>query len=142
MGRIPVKKILKELGKLKEYDYPTEQSSVFLLPNGRFVGKDLIFSHGEMLEKIIGKKLPVREHFRYLVKLQVIRLVVDNSDLYININVKVTKLQKTNLRKIIRSGRYKDYAIDTYGVYTQDYTSKTTHVFLRDIYKILDLKMP
>ena len=142
MERIPVKKILKELGKLKEYDYPTEQSSVFLLPNGKFVGKDLIFSHGEMLEKIIGKKLPVREYFRYLVKLQVIRLVVDNSDLYININIKVTKLQKTNLRKIIRSGRYKDYAIDTYGFYTQDYTSKTTHVFLRDIYKILDLKMP
>ena len=66
--------------------------------------------------------------------------MVDNSDLYININVKVTKLQKTNLRKIIRSGLYKDYAIDTYGFYTQDYTPKTTHVFLRDIYKILDLK--
>ena len=122
MARIPVKKILNELGKLKEYEYPTEQSSVFLLPDGRFVGKDLIFSHGEMLEKIVEKKLPVREYFRHLVRLDVVRLTVADSDLYINVNMNVTEKQKTSLRKIVHSGKYKNYAIDTYGFYTKNYT--------------------
>ena len=40
MGNIPVKKILKELGKLNEYHYPTEKCDLFLLPNGRLVGND------------------------------------------------------------------------------------------------------
>ena len=37
MEKIPIKKILKELNNLKEYEYPIEQSSVFLLPSGKMV---------------------------------------------------------------------------------------------------------
>ena len=33
--KIPVDKILKEVGKLPKYDYQTEQSSIFLLPDGK-----------------------------------------------------------------------------------------------------------
>ena len=54
MSKIHVQKMLKDLNTLPEYDYPTEQSSIFLLSDGKMVGSDIIFSQSKILEKIIG----------------------------------------------------------------------------------------
>ena len=52
-----INKILSGLSKLREYEYPTEQSSVFVLPNGKMYGHDIIFDHCHIFENILGKKL-------------------------------------------------------------------------------------
>ena len=99
LSNIPVQKILKELNKLPKYKYPPEQSSVFLLPDGKMVGSDTLFGHCMMLEKIVGIKLDVQLFFQHLVALRAIKLTVSDSVLYININAYTTKKQEDVLKK-------------------------------------------
>lgn len=138
LEKIPVTKILKELDKLPEYDLPTEQSSTFILPNGKIVGSDIIFNHLKMLEKIIGK-LDRDEYFKHLLMLRVVKLVVDDSVLYININTYVTDEQKAVLEKLRKCDEYNEYAVDTYG---GEVRTKKSILDYDYIYKILDLKKP
>lgn len=138
LEKIPVTKILKELDKLPEYNLPTEQSSTFILPNGKIVGSDIIFNHLKMLEKIIGK-LDRDEYFKHLLMLRVVKLVVDDSVLYININTHVTDEQKAVLEKLRKCDEYNEYAVDTYG---GEVRTKKSILDYDYIYKILDLKKP
>lgn len=140
MARIATKKILNELSKLQEYDYPTEQSSVFILPDGKMVGSNKIFNHGKMLEQIIGEDLDVKKFFRYLVATRVVRLVVDDSILYININTHLTNKQKNILKKLRKHSKYDDFAVDMYGYHLHTYA--TTGPNEDYIYSLLDLKKP
>ena len=135
-SNILVKEILNELSKLKTYEYPTEQSSIFLLPDGKMTGSDAIFDHHRMLNEIIGE-LDTWEFFMHLAVMKIVKLVVDDSILYINVNTCVTEIQKTTLRRLLKCGKYKDYSIDTY------YGSAYSHdrsMMEKDIYKILGLK--
>ena len=144
MKRVAVKRIIKELSKLERYEYPTEQSSVFLLPDGNMFGCNVIFSHVKMLEKIVGKKLDVKEYFKHLVKLNMIRLDVDNSILYISINTEImSKEQIDTLKKIIGTGKHDDYIIDMDGSHTIPYKilprNSPDWLTLRKAYEILSL---
>ena len=136
-SKISVKEILGKLGNLKTYEYPTEQSSVFLLPDGIMTGSDVIFDHHKMLVEIIGE-LDVWEFFMHLAVMQIVKLVVDDSVLYININTRVTKIQQTTLRNLLKCGKYKDYSIDEYrgSTYSHDNSMNNDD----KIYKMLDLK--
>lgn len=141
MDKIVVDKILKKLDQLPEYVYPTEQSSVFLLPNGKMVGSDILFNHHKMLENIIGKKLDVYEFFKYLNMLQLIRFIVDDSILHVNINSSVTKDQKTILKMLGKYEKYVGCFIDTYSSYGIKYMKKNK-LTLQYLYDLLGLKMP
>ena len=135
-SKILGKEILNELGKLKRYEYPTEQSSIFLLPNGKMTGGDVIFDHHRMLGDIIGE-LDTWEFFTHLAVMQIVKLVVDDSILYIKVSTRVTKIQKTTLRKLLKCGKYKDYSIDSYNgsAYSNDKS-----IIKNDIYNMLGLK--
>ena len=139
ISNIQVQKILKELNKLPKYKYPPEQSSVFLLPDGKMVGSDIIFNHNAMLEKIVGIKLCLQLFFKHLVALRILKLDVDDSILYININTYTTKKQQTVLKNLRRSGKYKDYALDTYEYYIGSKTDVPSNNY---IYDLLDLEKP
>lgn len=135
-SKILIKEILNELGNLKTYEYPTEQSSVFLLPDGKMTGSDVIFDHHRMLGEIIGE-LDTWEFFTHLAAMQIVKLVVDDSILYIKVSTRVTKIQKTTLRNLLKCGKYKDYSIDSYNgsAYSNDKS-----MIKDDIYKMLGLK--
>ena len=139
INKIPVQEILQELDKLPEYKYPTEQSSIFLLPDGKMVGSNILFSHHKILEKTVGVKLNTGEFFKHLVAMRIVRLTVDDSILYVNINTYVTKEQKVILRKFCKSKKYKDCVVDSYGRYTYSVTNKITSEYE---YDVLGLKKP
>ena len=139
LSNIPVQKILKELNKLPKYKYPPEQSSVFILPDGKMVGSDIIFNHNAILEKIVGIKLGIQLFFKHIVALRMIKLDVDDSVLYINLNTYTTKKQETVLKNLGKSGKYKDYALDTYMRFID---SKTDVPFNNYIYDLLDVEKP
>ena len=139
LSNIPVQKILKELNKLPKYKYPPEQSSAFLLPDGKMVGSDRIFNHCMMLEKIVGTKLGVQLFFHHLVALRAIKLTVSDSVLYININTYTTKKQETVLKNLGKSGKYKHYALDTDMCHI---VSKTDVPDNNYIYNLLGLEKP
>ena len=136
-SNIQVKEILNWLDKLKTYEYPTEQSSVFLLPDGKMTGSDVIFDHHRMLGEIIGE-LDTWEFFMHLAVMQIVKLVVDDSVLYININTSVTKIQQTILRNLLKCGKYKDYSIDDY--YGSQFSHDNSVNNDSKIYKILGVK--
>ena len=139
ISNIPVQKILKELNKLPKYKYPPEQSSAFLLPDGKMVGSDIIFNHNAILEKIVGTKLGVPLFAHHLVALRMIKLDVDDSILYINLNTHTTKKQETVLKNLGKSGKYKHYALDTY---MRVIHSKTNVPSNNYIYDLLGLEKP
>ena len=139
ISNIPAQKILKELNKLTRYKYPPEQSSVFLLPDGKMVGNDILFNHCMMLEKIVGIKLGIHLFFKHVVALRVIKLDVDDSVLYINLNTYTTKKQQTVLKNLGKSGKYKDYALDTYKYYIGSKTDVPDNNY---IYDLLGLEKP
>lgn len=139
-SKIPAQEILKELDKLPEYEYPTEQSSIFLLPNGKMVGSNVLFNHHKVLVGIIGVKLSTHGFFKHLVAMRIVRLTVDDSVLYININIHVTKKQKAVLKKLRKSKKYKELVIDTHGRYTHLKTKINIPKYYE--YDILGLKRP
>ena len=139
ISNIPVQKILKELNKLPRYKYPPEQSSAFLLPDGKMVGNDILFNHCMMLEKIVGTKLGVQLFFHHLVALRAIKLTVSDSVLYININTYTTKKQETVLKNLGKSEKYKHYALDTDMCHI---VSKTDVPDSSYIYDLLGLEKP
>ena len=140
LSKIPTQEILKELDKLPEYEYPTEQSSIFLLPNGKMVGSNVLFNHHKVLVGIISVKLSTHGFFKHLVAMRIVRLTVDDSVLYININIHVTKKQKAVLKKLRKSKKYKEFVIDTHGKYTHVKTKIKTSMYYE--YDILGLKRP
>lgn len=140
LSKIPAQKILKELDKLQEYEYPTEQSSIFLLPSGKMVGSDMLFNHHKILVGITGVNLSTHEFFKHLVAMRIVRLVVDDAVLYVNINIYVTKKQKMVLKKLRKSKKYKDYSIETHGEYTHFKTKIKTPRYYG--YDVLGLKRP
>ena len=139
-SKIPAQEILKELDKLPEYEYPTEPSSIFLLPNGKMVGSDVLFNHHKVLVGIIGVKLSTHAFFKHLVAMRIVRLTVDDSILYVNINTYVTKKQKEVLKKLRKSKKYKEFIVDTHGKYTYLKTKINTSQYYE--YDILGLKRP
>ena len=140
LSKIPAQEILKELDKLLEYEYPTEQSSIFLLPSGKMVGSGVLFNHHKILVRIIGVNLSTHEFFKHLVAMRIVRLTVDDSIVYTNINIHVTKKQKTVLKKLRKSKKYKEFVVDTNGSYTHIKTKIQTPRYYE--YDILGLKKP
>ena len=141
MANIPAVKILEELSKLKEYEYPTEQSSVFLLPNGKMVGNDILFNHVKALEKIFRRKLNIEEALECLASLQIVNLNVDDSILYINILALATEKQKVVLKKLGKSNKYNDCVIDMYDYLTAKYVNDG-ELTMPYRYKLLGLPVP
>ena len=137
---LEVEKLLKELPKLQEYEYPTEQSSIFLLPNGKMYGHDIIFDHCNIFENILGKKLESAEFFKYLIKSYAIRLIVDDSVLYININTPMSTQQKKVMKNLVKSNKYKNCVIDNYNVYVKQHIGEDNIQRLDHLYNFFDIK--
>lgn len=138
-SKVPTEKILKELYKLPEYEYPVEQSSMFLLPNGKMVGSDIIFNQQKMMENIVGK-INANEFFCILAATQCVKLTVDDSILYVTINAYITNKQEQVLKNLIKNKRYSDVVADI-----SRYASakiKEGEITKEEIYDILELDMP
>lgn len=103
-----IKKILKELNKYEEYYYPTVgEYSLFILPNGKMVGTDKLLDHQPILEKILKKKIiSNQEFFNILTDIQVIKIIINGTRLYVNINVPVTTEQKYTLQGLGMCNKY------------------------------------
>ena len=109
MGNIPVKTILKELGNLKEYQPPlVGEYTLFILPDGRMMGKININKHRQILEEILGRKIITNQELVDIyVKLKIVKIQINKFNrLYININVPCTKKQKQTLKALVLSHTY------------------------------------
>ena len=101
------------------------------------VGCDTVFRHAKILEKIIGIKLSKKTLFRHLVALRAIKLDVAYSVLYININshMHITAEQKTVLKKLRDSKKYKDYTVDSYAYHVDTEIGCPSVKYIRNLLK-------
>ena len=122
--KIPVKKILRELGKLKEYHYPIIDCSLFILPDGRMVGTYNTTDHYPILEKIIKRKIKsLEDALDIIMATRCIRIVVATKptlSLYVDIMVNPTTKQKYTLEGLGTCDKYNDIIIQNFHEYIPD----------------------
>ena len=122
--KIPVKKILRELGKLKEYHYPIIDCSLFILPDGRMVGNSKSLDHYPILEKVIKRKIKsLQDTVEILVSTKCIRIVIATKptlDLHVDIVVTPTTEQKYTLEGLGMCGKYDEIIINDFHEYAPD----------------------
>ena len=120
MVKILVKKVLRELGKLKEYHYPTEKCDLFLLPDGKLIGNNIL-THQNMLEKILKRKIKsTQELFDIIVEIGCVRMSVNASILFVDISIKPTTEQKQTLEELGMYGKYIEIIVDNMHEYVPD----------------------
>ena len=113
MGKIPVKKILKELGKLDKYDYPGSLYSLFILPDGRMVGIRGMLQHQSILEEILNRKITVKEFVDICVATGCIKVGINHvSHLSVDIAVPATREQKYTLEGLGLCNKYAGIEVD------------------------------
>ena len=115
MKKTPVQKILKELGKLKEYDYPIGIYSLFILPDGKMVGVREIVNHQPILEKILKYKITTdKEFIDILIDIKCVRITISKeTSLYVDVVTPPTNEQKTTLEGLGICGKYYPIFVDT-----------------------------
>ena len=125
--KTPVKKILRELGKLKEYYYPTgaDYYSLFILPDGRMVGTEKLGDHDSMFEKILKRKLNSTQEFvDILVSINCVKIIISSGPaLQIDIVTPPTTKQKYTLKDLAICGKYEVY-VDNLIEYAPDAPSR------------------
>ena len=104
---ITVKKLLNRLGKMDAYDYPIGDYSLYMLPNGKLIGKNGIMEHDSVLEDILKRKLKsVQEFYDIMVAIKTIRITIESSMLYVDMCVPYSMDQKQALQGLYMSGKY------------------------------------
>ena len=121
--KIPVKKILRELGKLKEYHYPMVDCSLFILPDGRMVGTYNNQDHYPIFEKILKRKIKSLNIFDIIIATKCIRIVIATKPtlcLYVDIMVTPTTEQKYTLEGLGTCDKYNDIVVQNFHEYVPD----------------------
>ena len=109
-----MKKILSELGKMDEYDYPTGEYSLFILPDGRMVGVDQLMCHKPILEKIPKRKIESNQEFyEIFAEIRTIRVTVSGVNIYVDISVPCSNEQKYTLEGFYMCSKYETFFVDT-----------------------------
>ena len=125
--KTPVKKILRGLGKLKEYYYPTgaDYYSLFILPNGRMFGTEKLGDHDSMFEKILKRKLKSTQEFvDILIDINCVKIIISGGkQLQIDIVTPPTTEQKHTLEGLSMCGKY-DVYVDNLIEYAPDAPSR------------------
>ena len=126
MIQIPIKKILRELGKLEEYNYPIGDYSLFILPDGRMVGTSGNFKHQLIFEKILKCKITDNQEFiNILIAINCIKVITNNfSCLYVDIVTPVTVEQKHTLEGLGMYSKYINIIVDNLREYAPDGPSR------------------
>ena len=122
--KIPVKKILRELGKLKEYHYPRIDCSLFILPDGRMVGTYNPQDHYPILEKIIKRKIKsLEDALDIIMATKCIRIVIATKptlSLFVDIMVNPTTEQKYTLEALGTCDKYNNITVQNFHEYIPD----------------------
>ena len=134
MAKIPVKKILKELGKFDEYNYPTGEYSLFILPDGKIVGVNQLMCHRPILEKILKRKIETNQEFYDIfAELRMVKIIVSGTNLYVDVCVPCTTEQKHALEGFSMSGKYEGFMIDAPHNYISNAPSEN---YIRHVMKL------
>ena len=114
MKKTPGPKILKELGKMKEYYYPIGCYSLFILPDGRMVGTVGLIKHQSIFEKILKRKLTGNKEFiNILVDIRCVKIIISERSLYVDVVTAPTMEQKSILEELGTCGKYDYITTDT-----------------------------
>ena len=114
MKKTPVKRILKELGKLDEYNYPIGQYSLFILPDGRMVGTRGVVKHQSIFDEILKCKSTDKEFINILVDIRCAKITISNeTDLSVDVVTPPTREQKATIEGLGMCSKYDRIFVDT-----------------------------
>lgn len=113
MTKITPEILQEKITTLNEYYYPSYRCSLFLLPDGRMFGSDILYDHKDMLETILKRKIDNEDDVTDIItKGNVSRLVTNNKLLAIYLADYPTNAQRKLIKELVDSEHYGHFNFD------------------------------